>query len=81
MQTLILATSIFLSAPTAPITTFSTAQDLHNDIQSQVSLVSNTVLNNAAISAKDTFLYQAKHAIATASNDVEISISYELAAE
>ena len=81
MQSLLLATSLVLSGQGTTIATFDSAEDLKLVIQSQVEKVNHIVLTRAAIDAKDTFLYQAKHAIRTAEVDAGIGASYELAAK
>jgi len=81
MQSLLLATSLVLSGPGTTIATFDTAEDLKLKIQSQVNRVNHIVLTKAAVDAKDTFLYQAKHAIRTAEIDAGIGATYELAAK
>jgi len=70
MQSLILATSLALSTP-ATISSFDNTLILDEMVNAQVSAVATMVSYQTKVSTQDTFLYQAKLAINSASVGLE----------
>jgi len=69
MQSLILATSLALSTP-ASISSFDNKEVLDELVNAQVNVVATSVSHQAKVSIQDSFLYQAKLAIKSASLDM-----------
>lgn len=65
MQSLLLATSLVVSAPAA-IDSLDNKAELNQAVAQQVSEASNSIMLDAELTSKDNFLTQAKMAIRSA---------------